>query len=401
MPANNQTGQNKNTAAKPRRRRKLNKRQVLILRIAATLFVILLLLFMAAETLGIASVYQINDNIRTFFTSLSPGSGFPHKVNSSSIRQMTVLNGNIFMLTDSGTISLDTTAKQIKETQHTYSNPVMNVKGNKAIVYNRNDNRYRVENRTETLFEGKTPESEKIITCAIGKKGNIAIATLADAATSKLTVLGNTYKTKTFVWNCAHDSILAVDLSDDAKYAAVAVIGSRDGEIYSKVYIFDFDYKEPLSTFEYPGTAIIDIRFVSNDNVVAIGDNKISFIKNLKKAENKDYGTDTLSAYTFSDRGQTVLVLSKHGSTNSELLTCYTPNFGVAFEEKYTSGVKALYAAERRIAVLLDDKAVVYKDNGTKFKEFPATSTSISLFNLGKNTYIYSIGKIEKAEVKK
>ena len=194
---------------------------------------------------------------------------------------------------------------------------------------------------------------------------------------------------------------MAVSLSPNGKLVAVAVLGARDGEIYSKVSIFNFQYSTPVAEFEYPGTAMLDINFATNNNVVVIGDNKASFIKNLEKEESLNYGTSVLSAYTFSEAGDTVLVLSEHGSTNSEALTCYNSSFSVDFEEKYTSNVKSLYAADDKVAVLLDDRALVYRGNGNLYKEYEADVSAISIFNVGRNTYIYSIGEIVKATVKK
>lgn len=378
---------------------KSNKRTVL--RAVAVVILILVLLFMATETLGIASVSNINDSIKNFFLTLSPGKGYPYKINSSSVEGMTVLNGNIFILTDEKTLSLDTTAKQVKGTQHTYSRPILSKKGGKVVLFDQSGNRYRIENRTDTLYTGETPDDEKIITAALGKKGNLALATLSDSSVSKLTVLNSSYKKEEFVWNCAADSIVSVDLSDNGKYAAVSVVGASEGEIYSKVYIFDFDYSEPKAEFEYPGTAIIDVRFVANDNVVALGDNMVSFIKNLKAKEDKSFGSDTLSNYTFSDKGDLILVLSEHGSTNSQILTSYSSSFSKNFEEKYTSSVKSVFAADGKVSVLLEDKVIVYRSSGSKFQEYSADSTAISVMNVGNKTYIYGIGKIEKCSDKK
>ena len=381
---------------KKSKHRKNKKGSMFAVKTVSIIFVVLLLLFMTSEILNVATVSQISDSVRNFFATLTPGDGFPHKVNSSSVKDMTVLNGNFFILTDEKTVSLDTTAKQVKATQHTYSNPNIDTCGGKVIVYNRNDNRYRIENRTETLYEGKTPPDEKIITASIGKKGNVALATFAKSSTSKLTVLDSHYKKKLFVWNCAHDSIIAVDLSPNGKCAAVAVIGSRDGEIYSKVYVFDFRYKEPIGEFEYPGTAMIDLNFVTNDNIIVVGDNKTSFIKGIKKETSLDYGTSTLSAYAFSNDGLSTLVLSEYGSTNSEILTCYNSSFVKVFDEKYSSNVKSLYAEDSKITVLLDDSVLVYRGDGEQYEKFDADSTAISAFTIGRHTYLYSIGKIEK-----
>lgn len=379
-----------------RKHLRISGKQRTVLRAVAVIILILVLLFMATETLGIASVSNINDSIKNFFLTLSPGDGYPYKINSGSVEGMTVLNGNIFVLTDEKTLSLDTTAKQVKGTQHTFSNPIISKKGGKVVLFDQKGNRYRIENRTDTLYTGETPEDEKIITAALGKKGNLALATLSSSSVSKLTVLSSSYKKEEFVWNCASDSIVSVDLSDNGKYAVVSVIGARDGEIYSKVYIFDFDYAEPKAEFEYPGTAVIEVKFVANDNIVVLGNNMVSFIKNLKTKEDKNFDSDTLSNYAFSDKGDLILVLSEHGSTNSQILTSYSSSFSKNFEEKYTSGVKSVFAADGKVSVLLEDKVIVYRSSGAKFREFSADNTAISVMNVGNKTYVYAIGKIEK-----
>lgn len=379
-----------------RKHLRISGKQRTVLRAVAVIILILVLLFMATETLGIASVSNINDSIKNFFLTLSPGDGYPYKINSGSVEGMTVLNGNIFVLTDEKTLSLDTTAKQVKGTQHTFSNPIISKKGGKVVLFDQKGNRYRIENRTDTLYTGETPEDEKIITAALGKKGNLALATLSSSSVSKLTVLSSSYKKEEFVWNCASDSIVSVDLSDNGKYAVVSVIGARDGEIYSKVYIFDFDYAEPKAEFEYPGTAVIEVKFVANDNIVVLGNNMVSFIKNLKTKEDKNFDSDTLSNYAFSDKGDLILVLSEHGSTNSQILTSYSSSFSKNFEEKYTSSVKSVFAADGKVSVLLEDKVIVYRSSGAKFREFSADNTAISVMNVGNKTYVYAIGKIEK-----
>lgn len=384
-----------------RKHLRISGKQRAVLRAIAVIILILVLLFMATETLGIASVSNINDSIKNFFLTLSPGDGYPYKINSSSVEGMTVLNGNIFVLTDEKTLSLDTTAKQVKATQHTFSNPIISKKGGKVVLFDQKGNRYRIENRTDTLYTGETTDDEKIITAALGKKGNLALATLSSSSVSKLTVLNSSYKKEEFVWNCANDSIVSVDLSDNGKYAAVSVVGARDGEIYSKVYIFDFDYAEPKAEFEYSGTAIVEVKFVANDNVVALGNNMVSFIKNLKTKEDKNFDSDTLSNYAFSDKGDLILVLSEHGSTNSQILTSYSSSFSKNFEEKYTSSVKSVFAADGKVSVLLEDKVIVYRNSGAKFREFSADNTAISVMNVGNKTYVYAIGKIEKCSEEK
>ena len=377
---------------------KLTRGMVIAIRVVIVLVIAVILALMAAERLNIASMTDIHDSIRSFTSGLNPGKGYPYKINSSSVCDITVLNGDLHILTDHQTLSLDSTAKEIKDSSHTYSKPAMSTRGSKAIVYNRNDTRYRVENRTDILFSGETAEDEKIITAAIGAKGNIALATFSADCTSKLMVYGSTFKKMIFSWNCAQDSITSVDLSDNGKYAVVSVVGARDGEIYSKVVIFDFEYAEPKAEYEYPGTAMLAVHFSKNDNVVAVGDNLTSLIKGFKKEENINYESSTLSNFAFSEDGYFALVLSEHGSTNNQLLYCYSPNLSKAFDKKYESEVKSVFVYKGHISLLFGDEVIVLKTNGGTYRKYKAGNTAIAVYNAGNRTYLYSSGEISKCK---
>ena len=369
-----------------------------ILKVVVFTALILFFVFAAAEKLNISAITDFNDNFRNRIATLTPGDGYPYQINSGAVRDITILGSNFFVLMDDQTLSLDSTAKEVKTSSHTFSNPAMNTKGSKAVVYNRNGNRYRIENRTDTLFTGETAEDEKIITAALSKKGQLALATFSDTCSSKLMVYSSNYKKVIFEWTCSQDSITSVDLSDNGKYAAVCVVGARDGEIYSKVYVFDFDYSDPKAEFEYFGTAMVAVRFVKGDNVVALGDNMISYIKNAKTKEDVNFDTSTLAAFDFSESGECVIVLSQYGSTNNQVLVCYSSSFKKTCEKELKKAVKSIYMENGRISVLFDDEIVVYRTGGGVYHKYDADNTVKSVYNLGNKTYAYSNGKIARCK---
>ncbi|MCQ2488751.1 MAG: DUF5711 family protein [Clostridia bacterium] len=368
------------------------------IRIMLTLVVVFFLFIMAAERLNIATVTDITDSLRSFMSGLNPGPGYPYNLNSGSVKEITVLNGDLFVLTDQDTFTLDSTAKLIKTTSHTYSSPKMSSRGSKVILYNRNGNRFRVENRTDTLFSGETKDDEKIITAAMGAKGNIAIATFSDDCASKLKVYSNNYKNEIFSWSCAQDMITSLDLADNGRYAAVSVVGARDGEIYSKVIVFDFNYSEPKAEFEYPGTAALAVHFSKNDNIVMIGDNLTSFIKGLKNKTELEYGSSTLQNFTFSEDGYTAIALAQHGSTNDVKILCYSSGLSQTFDRDFDKSVKSLYMSNGRISAVFDDQVCVIRSGGSIQKKYDADSSAIMAFNLGNRTYLYSVGEIKKCK---
>lgn len=200
-----------------------------------------MLFVMAVSQIRGSKMSTVRDSYNNFFSSVGGGGGFPYQVNSSNIKKVDVLNGDIYILYNDRSVALDGSAKEIRSFEHAYATPALSMSTDRALIYDRGGNGFRIENRTESLYEGATSEGEDIITASIGKKGNIALGTLSGSATSRLTVWNSTYDKKAFVWNCSDYSITSTALSDNGKYVAVSVMGAKDGETYSKIYVFDFD----------------------------------------------------------------------------------------------------------------------------------------------------------------
>lgn len=373
-----------------------SERTYRVLRIVAVLIVLLLLLTVGlSRTRGI-STSNYRDGWNNLVSSAGRGEGFPYQINSSSVKEVDVLNGDLYILYNDRSVTLDGSAKEIRSFDHSYAAPALAMSPDRALIYDRGGNRFRVENRTESLFEGKTSDGEDILTANIGKKGNIALGTLSGSATSRLTVYNSNYDKKQFVWNCSDYSITSTALSDNGKYVAASVLGVKDGATYSKIYVFDFDYSDPVSETEYPGTAILAVNFSDNNTVVGVGDDKLVFLKKLKNATTIDYGSGKLSTFTFSPNGRTVLALAEYGSQNRQLLQCYTDSGKKAFEEPYDVYIKSLYASTTRISVLTGEYVDLYGLGGTRHRAREVGPNAILAFTNGSKSFSYEMGAVKK-----
>lgn len=367
-----------------------------VLKIIAVVVLLLMLVTIGLSRVKGTSTSSVRDSYNNFFSSVGRGEGYPYQINSSSVKKVDVLNGDLYILYNDRSVTLDGSAKEIRSFEHSFADPAVSISPDRALVYDRGGNRFRVENRTETLFESSTEEGEDIITGSIGKKGNIALGTLSGSATSRLTVWNSVYKEKQFVWNCSDYSITSTALSDNGKYVAVSVMGTKDGATYSKIYVFDFEYSDPVSEIEYPGTAILAVNFSDNDSVVGVGDNKITFLKNRKKNTDIEYGTSTLSTFTFSPNGRTILALAEYGSQNHQLLQGYTASGKKAFEEPYDLYIKSVYASDSRVSVLTKDYADLYGLGGTRYRAREVGPNALLAFTNGRKSFSYEMGVIQK-----
>ncbi|MBQ8469972.1 MAG: hypothetical protein IJ547_05200, partial [Clostridia bacterium] len=189
-----------------------------VFRFAAVVILILMLLIIGLSRVKGTTTSSVRDSYHNFFSSVGRGEGYPYQINSSSVKKVDVLNGDLYILYNDRSVTLDGSAKEIRSFEHSFATPAVSISPDRALVYDRGGNRFRVENRTESLFESATAEGEDIITASIGKKGNIALGTLSGSATSRLTVWNSVYDKKQFVWNCSDYSITSTALSDNGKY---------------------------------------------------------------------------------------------------------------------------------------------------------------------------------------
>lgn len=367
------------------------------LRVIAIIVLLILLIIIAMSSFRLASMSSLRDGSKSFWSRMGPGKGYPYQLNSSDVDSIGVLNGDIFVLENNKTMTLNTTAKEVKNVKHSYARPAMSIASDRALVYDRAGTRYRVENRTDIIAQGKLHSDEQIITGAVGKKGNIAFGTLCNDATSRLVVYNSTYKKRIFVWDCAEYTISSVALSDNGKYAAVSVIGSENAEEYSKIFIFDFDYSEPIFEGEYLGNTLIAVHFTDNNNVAAVGDNGLVFVKDLRRSQKIQLNDSTLSAFAFGENGDTITVQARYGSVNTQQLVGYRPSGKEDFRVDYDEQIKALAVSHSRIGVLTSNTVDLYGYNGYLHKKVSADSNSIKPLLVGNKVYVYEMGSIVKA----
>ena len=247
--------------------------------------------------------------------------GFPYSINSNLVRDMRMLGPDVLLLTDEAVTVLDSSGREVSRMPHAYKRPAMDLRAGRLIVYDRGGRKLRLQNRTKILLE-KELESD-IVTCAIGRSGNFAVATREDNAASFLTVYDKNVN-EVFKWRSSNDYIMDIVLSDDGKYAAVAVAGSSSGKLYSKTYVFAFSKDKPLASLEYPGVSLFDVSFSGKSTILVTGDSLRGVIQNrTKMMEPFSFGTNELRCFSASEEGESALVLAEYGSMNANDLIVY------------------------------------------------------------------------------
>ena len=197
-------------------------------------------------------------------------------------------------------------------------------------------------------------------------------------------------------WSCAKENIISTAVSDNGKYAAISIIGAQNGELYSKVLVFDFDYSEPIAEYDYGEKIVSKVRFLKGKKLVASGEKVLSFIKNEKDKEDVDLSLNTLSCIYTDSSNMTVAVFSKYGSSSVKILRGYSKNGKEMFSTEINSNVRDVSCADGYISVLTDRQLLSFNKRGKQVGSAEVSSDGISCYTNGSSTYVLTTGAINK-----
>ncbi len=375
--------------------KKISKKRKTIKRAKNILIVFLLI------AVALITVIKFGD---ISFSNIGSGTGYPYQLLGANSSSFNMIGSDIIVLDNDSTRVLNSTAKEISYFQHTFSNAVMDTCNGRAIVYDMASGRFKVLSRFSVLLEKDV--GVNILATSIGRKGNLAIASKSLLVAS-MNNKGNseidsdvfsadysqntnlTDKKNIFVWKCAVEHIAAVALSDNGKSVAVAVVGAKDAELYSKLFVFDFDKNEAVASFEYPETTLVKVKFGSRGTVHAIGDNLLSVVT-LKTQQKQDvaYGVGVLHRLHIDEKGKISLVLSSFGNIAQNELKVFDSKGLPIFEKSFDQEVSWVSCDENYTSVLLDNEVQSFDNKGKQMGSIKTNDKAEKVFGAGKKIYI-------------
>lgn len=363
----------------------------------AAIIIILLIVFTAAQKLGNMTVISMVSDVKSYFMSLGAGEGYPYAVKADTVRGMGMNNKNMILLLNDKTVSLTPTAKEIMPKNHTYSNPVMKQNGSKFIVCDLDSGKFRVQSGTEITKEYEL--DNRIMAAAVGADGNYAVATYGDDVQSVLTVYSKRHK-EDFIWNFKNERVVDIALSDNGKFAAVAVLSYADAKVSSKLYVFNFTSEDYTACFEYKDSILVEVDYVRGESIVAVGNNIRSYIDSKMKKTDLNFGSDELHNYCIADNGVGAQITSRYGSSLLSTLTVYSNKNAVNFTVDFDHEVQWVDTDGKYTAVLFDNEIKTYNKKGEQIGDIAFAGEPIRVQVDGRKVYLLTLVGIECFDIK-
>lgn len=260
--------------------------------------------------------------VQSHVVGLGAGDGFPQQISGSSVapKNFASEDKNIVLASDTALVVYNSTARELLNQQHSYSNPILKVNGSRVLLYNLGGKSCEVE----TVGNGnplKLNTDQNILGGALSSNGRSALITAADGYCGMMTSYTASGQVLSYYWFSDYYPT-AVALNSDGTKAAVAGVSAKNGELVSAVYIIDLSSGktvQPAAVFT--GNMISAVFWDTESTVAAIGDTGVSFLNPSTNAKNDfSFNGSKLTSYC-SDSGRIALGLAPYeGSSNQKLL---------------------------------------------------------------------------------
>lgn len=360
--------------------------------IAAVLVAVFFFVFILSSV-GIVPFDAITARASSFIRQ--DGSNFPISINTDSTINTVILGDSILILTTENFSVYSKGGKLTYSQPHSYASPALSVNGDKAVVFDRGYKSYSLVTEKKVVYSGEVPNA--IICAEYGESGNYAIGTLGDESTSKLTVYSATNKV-VFQWNCAYEHIVSISLASNGKFAGVAVLGTENGEIFTNVEYFGFDYQEALNSQKIPGAAAFDLEFTTTNTLTLYSDTGVYVV--TKKGESfetvSQYYSSEFNSYDSADNGKYIVSLAKYSSANNFVISIYSPKGKEKAQISVSCPIKDVIMSDKYIFALAESNILVYNLSGREISKIDVKGEVKSILATDKYIYIVSLDKISR-----
>lgn len=337
-----------------------NKKPVSLPILIVAVVLIFLVIYLIADFSSGGILSTVNGKFVSVLTSDS-SQNFVVATDAENVYSFDSYSSGYVILTEKGITGIDSSGKEIFRQQLTYSNPSLEMKGNRILVFDRGNNSYSLF-RNQSFYSQMKTESD-IIDAVVSKRDNYAIAVRDDNAKSVLYGYDGSGKV-IYQWNCPDGYIADVAMNSSGSKVAVTVIDAENAVLSSSVYILDFEYTTAYAQFDYKEEIVIGSVFLSDRKIQVVTDKNVYLVSGKEQKVVYPYGSADVCYTYISDGKCTAVITNDHSHDNYYTLSVFGTGGKLRFSVPLNGKVRDVSVSEKSIAVLFDNKTETYSKRG-------------------------------------
>ena len=353
--------------------------------IAAVLAVIFIVLLIVASRFGNMPFSGMGTRLAEKLGSGS-SDAFPVRLDDTEEYSAGITGKGFYVLTDHNIRLYASDGELLVTHSFVFELPAVTVLGNELLVYDRGGTGFFIINGTSVSKEHTADDS--IITAALGSRGNYALSIRSDSATSTLCMF-NKANEPAFIWNCAYEHIVSIDLAGDGKHIAALSVGAENGDAVSVLHVFSFEYTDELYSYSFPGITALKVMYLTNKRILIMTDAGLYICEDqAEPVVLKACYASELDCFSFAQNGVFAQTLTKYGGSNMCELSAYDKNGEELFTVSPGSTALSLHTNGKYIFLLAESGIMVYNLKGELVGSSTPEFEAATVF--GNGSYVFS-----------
>ena len=334
-------------------------------------------------------------NEDVYDSSVVGSDGFPVSFTSNDIKAVESFSSRLFVLTEKILTCIRSNGEVEYTKTFTFVEPEITVSDKFGLIYDRASSKYLLFNSKVTVYEGSPEGDRHIVTATVDSKGNMAFATKSEDSACRVYLVDKNGNIM-FIWSCAEEYAVKLDISSDAKEILCAALGAYNGEIYTKLYKLNIKDDKKQKEYVASGTACVDVSFYGKDKaIVTCLDKRILFNLNTDDGAPVESEFPTEGMLIDSDsNGYTAVLCNKITSFENDEAILYDKNNSVIYKTDVPDGIIDMVVIGKKVYCLTADSVIYLTDNGEVKKTVECEAKGNGLAVMDKKAYYYSLGTL-------
>lgn len=323
--------------------------------------IVFLIILSAYFVLSFTLPVSVGENITNFTATLGAGD-YPIEIYGTDVLDTHSKGMYYYVLTDTNLSAFSNSGKDIFTYSHGFEKAVLKSSETRALIFSQGGTTLKIYNLSDNIKEYKT--DKPIINADIARNGNYAVATYSDSYATEVSVFDKKSKL-IFKCNSAKDTVNSLTLSPDGKFLVIATFNANDGNLNSKITVYDIksNSEKPVAVFEINENIVYQLSSFKKGFYVAASDNV--FYIDWKTFSKKEFDTELQIDMFRSSKDGAVAVFNLESNKTDNIITPISTKGEKISSFKFNGIISDIRFINGHIYCMSEAKIYLFDKDGT------------------------------------